>query len=511
LSGHQPQSSGGTGQRATLAQQLSQVARCVQAVQAGRSLTDVLPTVPGNLRPGVQALTFHALRHLGTTAALVKVLAEQEPPAPTRALLCAALSLLLPGASDDHAPEAPDLEPASQRCEARPDAPMAPVYEAFTVVDQAVDAVRSNRATASHAALVNACLRRYLRERDALHTLVEADWEAHYNHPAWWVKRVRRDHPQHWQAILAASQHSAPLVLRVNTTHITRSAYLQHLLDSGLGAQPVGASGLVLERHVAVEGLPGYAEGWFSVQDTAAQLAAPLLLEGLGALPASATGEAAPNAEPASAIRPLRVLDACAAPGGKTAHLLEKAQAEGLSIDVLALEVDARRSIRITDNLLRLKLGQHASAGAEVPPSTARVQVADASHTASWWDGQLFDAILLDAPCTAAGIVRRHPDVRWLRRETDVATLVDTQKRILDALWPLLRPGGRMVYCTCSVFRAEGQAQVDSFLKRHTDGLLRPSPGHLLPGNAGHLKDMPDNSPGGHDGFFYARLDKMGA
>ena len=435
----------------------------MQAVQAGRSLTDVLPTVPSPLRPGVQALTFHALRRLGSTAALVEVLTEQSPPPFTRALLCAALALLRP---------ASDAEQGAD----------APTYDAFTVVDQAVNAVRAQSATARQAGMVNACLRRYLREADALHAQVEADWEARYNHPAWWVKRVRRDHPQHWQALLAASQHSAPLVLRVNVTHIPRDAYLARLADDGLPAQAVGLSGLVLAQPVPVEGLPGYAEGWFSVQDTAAQWAAPLVLDGL-AVPAD---------------RPLRVLDACAAPGGKTAHLLEHAHALGVPIDVLALEVDARRSTRITENLQRLRLN-----------GTVSLKVADAAQPAAWWDGRLFDAVLLDAPCSASGIVRRHPDVRWLRRESDIPALADTQRRILEALWPLLAPGGRLVYCTCSVFKAEGQAQVDSFLSRHTDALARPAPGHLLPLARGLAEGLPDNPPGGHDGFYYAVLDKV--
>jgi 16S rRNA (cytosine967-C5)-methyltransferase len=454
---------GGTGPRTSLAQQLAQVARCVQSVQAGRSLTDVLPTVPGHLRPGVQALTFHALRCLGTTSALVGALAEQAPPPFTHALLCAALALLRPGAG---------ATPGDN----------TPVYDAFTVVDQAVDAARAQPATARQAGMVNACLRRYLREAEALHSQVDADWEARYNHPAWWVKRVRRDHPQQWQAILAASQHSAPLVLRVNVTHIPRDAYLARLADEGLSAQAVGLSGVVLEQPVPVEGLPGYAEGWFSVQDTAAQWAAPLVLDGLSA----------------PADRPLRVLDACAAPGGKTAHLLEHAHALGLSIDVLALEVDARRSARISENLQRLRLN-----------GAARVKVADAAQPAAWWDGRPFDAVLLDAPCSASGIVRRHPDVRWLRRESDVPALVDTQRRILESLWPTLAPGGRLVYCTCSVFKAEGQAQVDSFLSRHTGVLGCAAPGHLLPIAAAVGTALPDNPPGGNDGFFYAVLDKL--
>lgn len=463
MSGKQAVTAAGAGQRTSLAQQLGQVARCVQSVQAGRSLTDVLPTVPGHLRPGVQALTFHALRHLGTTSALVDALTEQAPPPLTHALLCSALALLAPkvqAASDDS----------------------APVYDAFTVVDQAVDAARAQPATTRQAGMVNACLRRYLREAEALHTQVEADWAARYNHPAWWVKRVRRDHRQHWQAILAASQHSAPLVLRVNVTHTSRDAYLARLSDDGLSGQAVGLVGVVLNQPVPVEGLPGYAEGWFSVQDTAAQCAAPLVLDGVNA----------------PTDRPLRVLDACAAPGGKTAHLLEHAHALGVSVDVLALEVDARRSARITENLQRLRLN-----------GTASVKVADAAQPAAWWDGLPFDAVLLDAPCSASGIVRRHPDVRWLRRESDVPALVETQRRILDALWPTLAPGGRLVYCTCSVFKAEGQAQVDSFLSRHTNALACTAPGHLLPGAGSDAGGLPDNPSGENDGFFYAVLEKV--
>jgi 16S rRNA (cytosine967-C5)-methyltransferase len=212
------------------------------------------------------------------------------------------------------------------------------------------------------------------------------------------------------------------------------------------------------------------------VQDAGAQLAAPLLLEGL---PTTAG--------------PLRLLDACAAPGGKTAHLLELADAH-----VLALDVDAERCQRVTQNLARLGL-------------SAQVQAGDAADTAAWWDGQAWDGILLDAPCTASGIVRRHPDVRWLRRPTDVAQLAAQQARLLKALWPLLKPGGQLLYCTCSVFKAEGEAQIQTFLAHHTDAQMRPSPGHLLPHAAGPQPQLPDNQSGEHDGFYYARLVKLGA
>jgi 16S rRNA (cytosine967-C5)-methyltransferase len=208
------------------------------------------------------------------------------------------------------------------------------------------------------------------------------------------------------------------------------------------------------------------------VQDEAAQQAASLLLQG-------DLGSARP-----------RLLDACAAPGGKTAHLLERIDAE-----LLALDVDPRRCERITDTLQRLGL-------------SAEVRCADAAHPDTWWDGRPFDAILLDAPCTASGIVRRHPDVRWLRRDSDVAALAQTQRALLDALWPLLRPGGRLVYATCSVFRAEGSEQAQAFLQRHTDARPTPAPGHLFPGLAGTRGEFNDNRPRGPDGFFYASFDK---
>jgi 16S rRNA (cytosine967-C5)-methyltransferase len=191
------------------------------------------------------------------------------------------------------------------------------------------------------------------------------------------------------------------------------------------------------------------------------------------------------------AQRPWRILDACAAPGGKTGHLLELCP----HAHVLALDVDAQRCERIHQNLSRLGL-------------QAEVKAADAGQPEAWWDGQAFDAILLDAPCTASGIVRRHPDVRWLRRPTDSAQLAKTQAQLLKTLWPLLAPGGKLLYCTCSVFKAEGDETVQAFLKRNTDAELHPSPGHLIPGQTPKGLPVEDNALGEHDGFYYALLEK---
>ncbi|MET0519768.1 MAG: 16S rRNA (cytosine(967)-C(5))-methyltransferase RsmB, partial [Burkholderiaceae bacterium] len=262
----------------------------------------------------------------------------------------------------------------------------------------------------------------------------------------------------------------------VNARRGTSATYLQRLAATGQAAQVTGSHSLVLARPCPVTQLPGFAEGEVSVQDAAAQRAAPLLLgEGL-----------APGA---------RVLDACAAPGGKTAHLLELQP-----LELLALDADAGRLQRVQDNLNRLQ-------------QSATLKAADARQTAAWWDGRPFDAILLDAPCSASGIVRRHPDVRWLRRPGDIGNLAQIQAELLAALWPTLKPGGRLVYATCSVFKAEGEAQIDAFLQRQADASrieVAGVTGHLLPlaDNAGNARAA---GPSMVDGFYYALLSKKKA
>ena len=437
-----------------LSRQLQHVAVALQDIRSGRSGSTVLEGVPTQLRPGVQALLFQVLRTLGWAEAVRRQLAPRTPRPPVDALLCTALALL---ADTDHPP-----------------------YEPFTLVNQTIEAAKHDSSTRAQASFVNACLRRFLRERGALQQAIGQDVQALWNHPRWWVQRLQKDHPQHWQQILQANNAQAPMVLRVNKKKSTPAQYQQALAAIDIEAFEVGDAGLVLRRAVPVQTLPGFAEGAVSVQDAAAQLAAPLLLSGL------------------ATTQPLRVLDACAAPGGKTAHLLEWAGA-GAPLQVTALDIDPVRCTRIGETLQRLGL-------------QAQVVAADAGRPQDWWQqhcgGQLFDAILLDAPCTASGIVRRHPDVRWLRRESDIAQLAQVQARLLSTLWPLLRPGGRLLYCTCSVFLAEGAQQIKAFLAHHTGARLLPSPGHLLPGMGGKPGTVPDNLAGEHDGFFYALLQK---
>jgi 16S rRNA (cytosine967-C5)-methyltransferase len=445
----------------SLARQLDAAADALAAVRAGRSLTEVLARVPADIRPGVQALAFHGLRWLGSAEVLREKLAPKAPPPKVDALLLLALALLWPTA-----------EPAP--------------YPDHTLVDQAVAAMHQ-RAPAA-AAFANAVLRRFVRERESLVADVRHAPLGAFNHPLWWIEKLKADWPTHWQALLGGANDKPPMTLRVNSRRGTGENYVQRLAALGRAATllpdpALGGQAVVLAEAVPVQALHGFAEGEVSVQDAAAQRAAPLLLHGAGTLPKLPPGA--------------RVLDACAAPGGKTAHLLELAE-----LKLLALDNDPTRLARVQDGLNRLQLKAELKAG-------------DARQPRQWWDGQPFDAILLDAPCTASGIVRRHPDVRWLRRADDVHALARIQADMLEALWPLLAPGGRLLYATCSVFRDEGSRQIDAFLQRpwpQGPRLDDASPGHLLPTahNAaealpGRVSQRPPTSP---DGFFYALIHK---
>lgn len=429
-------------------QQLQSCALVIERVLKGASATQVLDDVRADWRPGVQSLSYVVMRHLGTAQALRQLLAPKAPKPAANALLLTALALLV----DER-----------QR------------YDPHTLVNQTVEAAKKQRSTLPLASFINGCLRRCLREQVELMGQVMQQPQARWNHPAWWIARLQHEQPEHWETILQANNQQAPMVLRVNRRHLSRDAYLAQLKEAGIDAWPQGEHGVMLLKPRPVSEIPGFAQGQVSVQDTAAQLAAPMLVQGMNLGPTS------------------RVLDACAAPGGKTAHLLELCDAP-----VTALEIDAQRAEKITHGLQRLGL-------------KAEVITADAANTDSWWHGALFDAMLVDAPCTASGIVKRHPDVRWLRRETDIAQLATQQARLLQALWPLLKPGGRLLYCTCSVFRAEGQDQIDAFLTHNTQARLLPSPGHLMPVLGVDAPKLTDNPQDVHDGFYYALLEKVRA
>ncbi|WP_459616041.1 16S rRNA (cytosine(967)-C(5))-methyltransferase RsmB [Bordetella sp. 2513F-2] len=428
-----------------LSQSLLAAADAVQAVQQGGSLTEALAQAPAPLRPGAQALAFHAMRQLGWADALARTLVQKSPGLRFDALLRVALTLLKPDAGE---------------------LPGMPRYAPHTVVDQAVEAAAGQRKLAPYKGLLNACLRRVLRESAALAAVLAEDPVARWNHPRWWIERLQADYPDHWEALLEVANVPAPLMLRANRRRITRERLLHEFGEAGVAAGPVGEAGVLLAAPRPVTQLPGFDAGWWSVQDAGAQLAAPLL-----------------------AVRDgMRVLDACAAPGGKTAHLLEQAD-----VELLALDADGARLARVGENLDRLGLRS----------PRVRLTQADAADLDAWWDGRPYDAVLADVPCTASGIVRRHPDIRWLRRADDVSRTARLQAQIVDALWRTVAPGGRLLYVTCSIFPAEGEDQAAAFAARHGDARRLEAPGQLLP------IAMDTTLPARHDGFFYALFAKQ--
>ena len=336
------------------------------------------------------------------------------------------------------------------------------------VVHAAVEAVRM--AGLSHlSGLVNGVLRNYLRASDAFLSLLPEDAVHRFGYPAWLVERIQRDWPDDWSSVLAAGNDPPPLWLRVNRGHWTRAEAALALAEAGFEtrAPPELPDALQLMQRAAIRQLPGFAEGGLSVQDAAAQLTLAYVQPEAGQ----------------------RILDACAAPGGKAAHLLECAE-----VDLTAVELDATRLARTAETLDRLGL-------------RARLIQADAACPDEWWDGQPFDRILLDAPCSASGVIRRHPDIRWLRRAADIDPLVDLQQRLLAALWPLLKPGGMLVYVTCSILKAENVWQASRFLELHADArAIEPA---SLPGRAQGPGRQILPGDDGMDGFYHVAFERL--
>lgn len=400
--------------------------RALEAIRAGQ------PDADPRQRAAVQDLAYGTLRFLGEVDGLLAALSHKPVPDPhLRCLLRVALYQLAHSRTPAHA-----------------------------VVDQAVRAAAGVGQPAARG-LVNALLRRFLRERDACLEAAHRTDVGRWSHPLWWIDRVRTEYPDHWQGILEAGNRRPPMTLRVNRRRIDAAGWLALALAGGIEAQSTGGEAVALGRPLPVAELPGFAEGLVSVQDQGAQWAARLL--------DLADGQ--------------RVLDACAAPGGKTAHILETA-----AVDLVALDADEARLGRVRDNLRRLGLA-------------ARVVAGDAGAPADWWDGQPFDRILADLPCSASGVARRHPDAKWLRRESDIAGFAERQRSLLEALWHLLAPGGKLLYATCSVFAGENGRVVDDFISRHPEARRLELPG--FPAPDGQL--LPDAH---HDGFFYALLGR---
>ena len=417
-----------------LAAALRDAAPMVERVAAGVSLAAEFDRIAeeglGTPRGALIDLTHGTLRRYGRVQAIVRQLSRRERgDALVEALLWCSLYALESGR-----------------------------YADYTVVDQAVRACGLLERWNAKG-YVNALLRGYLRERGSLETRIQADPEARYQHPRWWIEIVRSAYPAQADAVLQAGNSHPPMCLRVNRRRVALAQYQEQLQQAGISARPLGNEALLLEHPVPIERLPGFDRGEVSVQDAGAQRAADCL--------DLADGQ--------------RVLDACAAPGGKSGHIVERAQ-----VALTALDADAGRCARLERNLARLGLG-------------ARVMHADCTRLAEWFDGTPFDRILADVPCSASGIARRHPDIKWLRRAADVAAFAARQNAILDSLWQVLGADGKLLYATCSVFPQENDAVIEAFLAR-TPGAVRVS----LPDGAS-AQGLPDAE---RDGFYYALIRK---
>lgn len=413
----------------------------IEAVFSGTNLTQLLqacwqrhPSLTGQQKGAIQDFSYGVLRHYGQLEAILSQLLEKKPRnQKIHYLLLIGLYQLYYGKTPE-----------------------------YTVINQLVTASRSLRRDKKTQGLVNAVLRNSLRRKTALLASAAENAVGLYSHPQWWIDTLRNQYPEHFQTILAANNRHPPMTLRVNPRKISVQDYQQHLSEQAMSAQHIGPQALLLDNPVGVDKLPGFDDGWVSVQDAGAQLAAPLL----------------------DAQSGMRVLDACAAPGGKSTHLLELAD-----LALTVLDNDIQRLERVRQNLERLQL------------RAAEIICGDAAQPDTWWHGEPFDRILADVPCTASGVVCRHPDIKWLRRKGDVEKFVLNQRVILDALWQILARNGKLLYVTCSIFHEENNLQIAQFMQRHTDAELLPLPDALTP--TGQL--LPDPQ---HDGFYYSLLQK---
>jgi 16S rRNA (cytosine967-C5)-methyltransferase len=422
-------------------------AKALQNVLTGGSLSRELPRAlqdcPAESRATVQALVYGALRYFERIDFILQKLLRKPLKKRDRIvadLLRIALFELLEAVTPDYA-----------------------------VVNGTVKSVAGERPWAR--GLANAVLRRFIRERPALMQTVATDEVATAMLPQWLLEKIKVAYPQRWESLAVSLNQPAPMTLRIDLARTSRDGYLQRLLDAGIDANPVASleSAVTLLHPTDITELPEFAEGWVAVQDAAAQHAAFLL-----------------DAQSAD-----RVLDACAAPGGKTVHILERAAG---NLHLTAVESAANRVRRLEENLERSGY-------------SAEIIVADVAETASWWDGQLFDRILLDVPCSAIGVIRRHPDIKRHRRAEDIATLVAKQARLLKSVWGMLRPGGRLLYATCSILPEENSDQIERFLNDHADAKALPSSDdwglacrygrQILPGGEENM-----------DGFYYASVVK---
>lgn len=431
---------------------LKAAAAMTRVLREGRSLDQALAAeIKGVKTPqalgAIQDLAYFGMRNLGRGQVLTRLISGKAllNPEPLNELMALGFGLLW----DDKNPK----------------------YPAHTVVDQMVYACTGSEQFARAKGLANACLRNFLRDSNTWRTKAFEDPLAQHNLPVWWIEKLKASHPQHWETMVAQAQSHPPLVVRVNTRSISAPAYAEQLNAAGMEARVIGQQAVLLAKPVPVSALPGFDLGQVSVQDSAAQLASQLLNPQNGQ----------------------RILDACAAPGGKTGHLLELAD-----IELVALDSSPQRLGRVEDNIRRIAPTLNGQ-------WDLRLKVAQAELLDTWWDGVPFDGILADVPCTGSGVVRRHPDIPWLRRPDDIAKLSQIQHKILNALWSTLKPGGTLLLVTCSIFPEEGPLLANAFLDNHSDALAQTAPGWVLPVAAANPDQGFDASP---DGFFYAKFEK---
>jgi 16S rRNA (cytosine967-C5)-methyltransferase len=420
---------------AALAPALAESAQIVARVAQGRSLTAEFERLTNGSaetpRSALMDLSFGTLRRYGRVQAIVRELSRHvSDDVLLDALLWCSIQALESGRYAEH-----------------------------TVVHQAVGACGLLEKWNAKG-YVNAVLRRYLRERSSIATRIEQDPEARYQHPAWWIAEVKVAYPEKWESVLAAGNLHPPMCLRINRRRQDIERYQRRLCEIGIASRPVGSSGLLLDKPVPTARLPGFDAGDVSVQDAGAQRAAHCL-------------DLAPGQ---------RVLDACAAPGGKSAHILESAD-----VDLTCLDERPERVAVIERTLNRLQL-------------SATTRSADCTKLEDWWDGRPYDRVLADVPCSASGVARRHPDLKWLRRPEDVKAFAERQSSMLDALWQVLAPNGKLLYATCSVFPRENEEVVEAFVERSAGARRSPLPdgatSQWLPGKE-------------HDGVYFALVVKQ--
>lgn len=430
-----------------LSQAITIAAQAISQVMLGRSLTQVLEELEPQERPIVQSVTFDTLRRWTRSHALIKEFVPKPPSKAVEHVLAVAITLLL------------DRTAVAKKG-----------YATHTIVNESVKACGEYDETLYAKGLMNAVLRKVSAALDAEGAKRPDHNSAGESYfPPWWIASLRKNYPKAWQAICLQQSQRPPLTLRVNLRAISFEDYGSLLEGAQTEVEPIAQianialdAALVIKEPVPVASIPGFFDGLVSVQDAGAQLAASLLCP----------------------VRGERVLDMCAAPGGKAAHLLECAD-----IDLVAIDLDRERLRRVSETLSRLKLSA-------APGQTIECIAADAASL-DWWDKKLFDKIVIDAPCSASGIVRRHPDIPFLRRADDIVSLQGRQRSLMESGWSVLKEGGLLLYITCSIFPEEGKDQAEWFIAANQNALRLDAPGQILPG---HL----------HDGFYYALFKKNG-